>query len=171
MKCDVCGAVIMEGSAECGRCGYPVIIGLGDSPVEMKKREELAEQYRAGICRDIEVGFFAYTHKIVKDANGDEKLALDRSDKVFLCTCGALAEGQIMWHPEGFVRPKSGKLDCRIYIRRKDRTEGTRSLSIPLRPGSGDIRIGVRKLATAVIQICIGGEHEYMGSEPIPVLA
>ncbi len=172
MKCDVCGAELTPGSSACGFCGYPVLVQIGNTPESQQKREAAAAAYRAQICREIEVGFYAYTHKIEEDADGNEKLKRDRTDKVKIAACGDVPSGEIVWCQEGFLRPHTDIMDCRIYIKRGSKTRGPKLLKLPVPEGKGDIRIGMEKVSDCLIRICIGekGTQSYTNSETINVL-
>ncbi|MBR0398497.1 MAG: hypothetical protein IJI10_09545 [Eubacterium sp.] len=172
MKCEVCGAELTHGSSACGFCGYPVLVEIGNTPESRQKKEEAAAAYRAQICKDIEVGFYAYTHKIVEDADGNEKLKRDRTDKVKIALCGDVSVGGIVWCQEGFLRPQTDVMDCRIYIKRGSQIRGPKLLNVPVPDGTGDIRIGMEKVSDCLIRICIGEEktQSYTSSEPINVL-
>ena len=161
MICEVCRTQIPEGKAECPNCGYPVIVSLGDSPQAEEQKRAAAEQYRARLCQDIEVGFVAYSHKVTKQADGSEKLELDQADRVRLGICGQMQTGQTVWCQEGFVRPLASYMDCRIYIRRPNHSEGTRELKFPIRPGEGDLYIGVKKVSTGAVRICLTDKKDY----------
>lgn len=170
MKCDVCYTEFPDGKAECPNCGCPVVVSLGSNPQEEEHRKELAEQYRQQICRDIEVGFVAYSHKVVTQEDGSEKLEFDHDDLVPLGTCGSLLEGQTSWYPEGFVRPRSVNLDGTIYVRRGSLPARTQDKRLTVPCGEKDLFIGLKKVSTAVVKICLKDGENQTESDEIFVL-
>lgn len=162
MKCEVCGAAIPEGKAECPNCGYPVIVSLGNNPLAEDQKKAAAEKYRQQICRDIEVGFYAYRHTVIKSKDGSEKLSpAGKPDEVSLGHCGALKDGQTIWYPEAFLRPKRDELKCSIYIRRDSEEEISRELRFGVSSCSSYLHIGVKKISTDVIRIVLKDNGSY----------
>ena len=171
MKCLVCGHEVSEGSASCNNCGFQVIVALGESEEIKRKQGIAAAQYREMICRDIEVGFYAYSHSIRQKSTGEEVLERDSEATVSFGKCGNISMSQIIWYPEGFLRPLTDNLSCQIYIRRPGLTPRLRNLAIPIPAGTGDIQIGIIQISSGIFQICIGSSTSYNRSESIDVLA
>ena len=171
MNCYVCGKQIDEGSASCSNCGFPMIVPLGAGPEITEQIKNNARQYRETICAGIEVGFCAYTHKIVKDSAGAERLECERADNIPLGTCADFHPDQIRWYPEMFVRPHKSELECFYYIKKGGETKANIPLRIRLQPGSGDIQIGVRQVRPGIVRFCVGSTMEgYSESNEIDVL-
>ena len=171
MNCYVCGNMVEDGSAFCRKCGFPMIVPLGATEDVMNQIRQKAQEYRNTICRSVEVGFCAFSHRIVTDSSGNQSLQRERTENIPLGTCGDLPFGQIRWYPEMFVRPHAGMLECFYYIRRGTVSDGMRSLQIPLPDGKGDIQIGVMQIRTGVVCFCIGNGSMYTRSAEIDVLA
>ncbi len=163
MRCFVCNNEVEEGSAACGKCGFPMIVPLGASEEVIAQIRGKAQMYRESICRDIEIGFCAYTHRIVKDSTGAEKLECAHADNVPIGTCGSIPAGRVLWYPEKFVRPHSWDLDCSYYIKKGSSPASLKPLRIRLQQGSGDIQIGICQVGTGVIRFCVGSETEGYG--------
>ena len=170
MKCMVCETELISGSSECSCCGFPVIVVLGDSPEAAEEYRKQAAEYRAEKCKDIEIGFYAYSHKVVEDDQGNEQLKRDRTDQVPLAAFGALQEGLISWNSEGFLRPLTARMDCSIYIRRGAGNEKSLRLDLPVPAGTGDVRIGIERTDDLHVKICVGETGAYSQSDEINVL-
>ena len=56
MKCPVCGFEVTEGEAECSRCGFPLLVQLGDSEEAARQLKQMADQYRKQACGRYEIG-------------------------------------------------------------------------------------------------------------------
>ena len=155
MNCEVCGKRIQEGETECQQCGFPVIL-LSDDDTEGDERIKTAvEQYRRRLCDKAEIGFYAYSHKIVKQQNGSEQLMLDRSDQVLIGTGGEIGKNMTIWYPEGFLRPRSGSLTCKIFVRLYDQSEVNWTLTFRIPSGDADLHIGLKKVRTDAVCICL----------------
>ncbi len=171
MKCFVCGRNVEEGSAFCPGCGYPIIVPIGGmTPEAEAQMKNSAEEYRSRICREIEIGFYAYSHRIEKDARGNEVIRPARRDEIPLGICGDLRNNEIKWYPEQFVRPKSGNLEYWIYVKRGSETIGPERKSIRLNSGSGDIQIGLLSESMGRIRFCVGTQADYAVSDLMDVL-
>lgn len=171
MKCDCCGHEISTGSASCGNCGFQVIVALGESEEIKRKRKLAAEKYREMVCKDIEIGFYAYSHSVKQKSDGEEVLECDREDAVAFGTCGNLKMGTIIWYPEEFLRPGTEKLSCSIYIKRNGESAEVKAMQLQLPAGTGDIQIGAVQTSTGVFQICLGSGTSHTRSEAVDVLA
>ena len=170
MRCEVCGAEIAEGSGSCPVCGFPVIYQLGGDAAAAENLKKAADDYRAQLFKDIEIGFVAYSHKVVTDERGMDSLRMDHDDRLSLGKFDKLDEGEERWYPEGFLRPLSPALECSVFVRRGSAGERVSRLVIPLPEGSGDIHIGVTRAGKGTVRFLIGNADRYSESEEIPVL-
>ena len=106
---------------------------------QRKKDKQINEMRKSLMVGDEIVTIGGIYGKIVKTK--DETIVIQTgADRVRLGICGQMQTGQVIWWPEGFVRPLASYLDCRIYIRRPNRSEGIRNLKFAVRPGAGDGR-------------------------------
>ena len=170
MRCEVCGAEIAEGSGSCPVCGCPVIYQIGGDAAAAENLKRAADEYRSQLFTSLEVGFVAYSHKVVTGEDGKDALRLDHEDKISLGSYSKFDEEEIHWYPEGFLRPLTPELECSVFVRRGSEAERVRKVSVPLPQGAGDIHIGMMRSGTGAVRVCIGNAQDYNCSEEIPVL-
>ena len=156
MKCPVCGFEITEGEAECGRCGFPILVQLGDSEDAVWQLKQMADRYRAQACGEYEIGVAAHTNTVRND-----RVEVLQTEYIILAKGDMLKEGVIIWYPEGFVRPASNKLEFRFYISRGSGPKIMHVVNLELIPASGDIHIGVMGGEGGTFSICIGSASGY----------
>ena len=169
MICDVCGSEIREGAEGCTRCGYPVIGMVGNSPELMEQRRALARDYARQLIQDLMGGFIAYSHKVTKDAQGNEKLELDRADEVPFCRIEALEIGETRWKEEGFLHPQSTVLDMTIYFRQKQKFK-KQAIRFAITPGGSDCFIGLKRTGPVNVRVCLRYDTTTIESEDICAL-
>ena len=170
MRCEVCGAELAEGMGSCPVCGFPVIYQIGGDAAAAESMKKAAEDYRAQLFKDLEVGFVAYSHKVVTGGDGKDTLRVDHEDRISLGAFSKFDEGEVHWYPEGFLRPLTPALECSVFVRRGSESERVKKVSVPLPEGAGDIHIGMTRGGVGSFRVCIGNAQKYNLSDQIPVL-
>ena len=164
MKCYVCGYTIEEGAAACGHCGFPSIVQIGETADAGSRLAAMAEQYRREMGGQYEVGVFVYSHELK-----DGALRLAKTDMIRLADCGSITAGVISWFPENFVRPHTASMELTYYVQKSGGPKVSKTISLALPPGDGDIRISILKKYEGVVTLCVGTEDIYTESEKIDV--